>query len=162
MNKRILDLDAPDNKNVVCIVAYGGVKIPITRDRLLELLANEQEWLKASTGAHIQTPVDNGKGEENPVLSPIDGPISHGSLSYRVKLIYKYSVSSKRLREAQISLLRELFTSFNWKIPRHPNTALDTQLMEMQSWKKVPAECKKEIEAFLSRYRQARQDADPV
>jgi len=156
---RVIDMDEPVNGDTYIVVGFNGVKLPLSRSRLLELLRNEQAWLGGEQHAMTSAPPPSVVAP--PVKGSLLSPprVTHASLSYRIKRLHQYTKKAKRLREAQLSMLRELFVLFDGVIPKHPNTQLDLQLLEMASWPHVTPKVRGELEAFVERYRAAREAA---
>lgn len=156
---RVIDMDEPANGDTYVVVGFNGVKLPLSRARLLELLRNEQAWLGGEQHATIFAPPTSSAAPPAKASHLSPPRVTHASLSYRIKRLHQYTKQAKRLREAQLSMLRELFALFDGVIPKHPNTQLDSQLLEMASWPHVPPKVRGELEAFVDRYRAAREAA---
>ena len=153
--QRVIDLDKLDPTEVI-LVTFGGGRVAITRSRLLDLLQREQDYwsLVSAPGAAEPPP----QFEFNAQALPSES-VSHASLSTRIKKVYTYSLASRKLRAAHVSLLTDLIHGFDWKIPKHPNTKLEVQLVEMLAFKDVPDEFRTLAMGFLERYLQSRRKA---
>ena len=156
----VCNLDDPAQDGLLIVVAYRGVKMAVSKDRLLELLRREEDYLKFATS--------HGSAGGNPsVPSASETPptrgrqleltaVTHASLSSRIKKVYTYSTSSRALRPAHLGLLKELIDNFDWVLPQYPNTRLEQHLSEIRTWSGVPDDFKDELDRFLKRYTSAR------
>jgi hypothetical protein len=164
---KVINFDDSNNEDAIVLISYEGVAVPVTKTRLAELLKREQLFLRASIGAaatvHDRVPPKAAtkrppKPRQFKKGMLASGPVSHASLSARIKKLYNYSRASRALRPAHQSFLTELLASFDWTIPEHPNTRLDHQLQEICQWSGVSESCRRTIDEFLARYRQVRDD----
>lgn len=159
MTRLVLNLD--DQRDAIVVLTYGGLRASLSRARLEELLALEQEHLAKLTAEPAPIQVTAPKASERKfdftARQVPQETVTHASLSTRIKKIYAYSATSRRLREAHIGLLKDLIENFDWRIPPHPSTRLEGQLVEMVGWKNVPEDFRTFVLSFVDRYIAARQ-----
>lgn len=164
---RLIDLDASQEPTTV-VVRYKSVVTPLTRDRVLELLAREEQALtlllqtgmapaaapRAANAAPMPLPPDPAT-----VTAGIDGgPITHASLSTRIKKIHDYSAGTRKVRPTHAGLLAEVLAAFDWQIPPHANTHLVEHLNAIRTWQGVSAQLQADIDQFLTAYTTARDE----
>ena len=158
------DMDKSTNDAARIGLTYKGVRILISRDRLLELLRNEEEL-----HALLVSPDDRAAPlpAPAPALVAPAAPtadkrraairVTHASLSNRVKKIHDYAGPARALRKAHVEFLSELLANFDWHLPEHPNARLERYLRDFASWDRVPDSLREQISTFLARYTEARQ-----
>lgn len=166
----IINLDDADTRSALVVMTFEGAPVALTRNRLEDLLRIERKFLTqmldgsprptapTARARPSEAPAPERTGE-TPQFKPEDIPmltISHASLSMRIKKIHGYSASAKALRPAQLAMLSEILTCFDWVIPTHPNTKLERHLVELLSWRGVTNEFRDQASKFLERYLKAR------
>lgn len=171
MRERVINLDLPADRDTVVVVRFGGAVVPVSRARLLELLAREQAYILGSAGvdqpalspAKVEsTPAPAvaaafDAGSEPPAMSALAGErLNHRSLSNRIKKIYDYSAAGRALRPNHAVHLEEVLRGFDWVVPEHPNTQLEFHLGEICGWGGVNDELKSLIQSFVAQYKQVR------
>jgi hypothetical protein len=153
MAKRIIDLDDGRNDDLVVVVHVKGVRVPIGKTRLMELIENEQEYLRVASGGQAAAAP---AADVDDAAADAAGRVTHGSLSHRIRKIYLQCSSLRALRPAHGTMLVDLIEHFDWVIPDHPNTRLEVQLMEMMAWPNTDSSLKLAVGKFLERYLEAR------
>jgi len=165
--ERLVNLEDPAEADTAVLVRYRGVLLPLTRDRLLQMLRREEAYL---AGEKVTTPSPRPVAEVARVPAPASSEpraarlntrhkegISHAGLSVRVKRMYSYCFPQKKLRATHAEHLEQVLASFDWIFPDHPNTLLDFHLREISGWAGVTPELRSQIDDFLARYLSARQ-----
>lgn len=168
----VLDLDEETPSRRLVILTFSGVKTALSKDRLLELLANEQLLIGEISGRpSVQAlaplpppppPTRDPRLDRKVFAEPafaiqsrqIPGAaISHASLSTRIKKIYEYYEDKpKVLRPAHAGLLLEVIQKFDGVIPEHATTRLLSQLESILTWNDVPEDLRSTVAAFVESY----------
>lgn len=164
--KHVIELDNLPSDSIL-LTSYGGQRVAVTRERLQELLAREQEYFEVlarerSVPPVVTRPEPPAAAGARPDHEFSAGAlpresVSHASLSTRIKKVYMYSLQARKLRDAHMTQLLDMIADFDWQIPRHPNTRLQQHLVEMLGWKGVTPVFREAVMAFLDRYLVARQ-----
>lgn len=165
--ERLVNLEDPAEAETAVLVRYRGVLLPLTRDRLLQMLRREEAYLAGDRVAGtVSRPSTEPTASPTLVASETKGSrlhtrhkegISHAGLSVRVKRMYSYCFPQRKLRATHAEHLEQVLASFDWIFPDHPNTMLDFHLREISVWAGVSPELRGQIDAFLNRYMAARQ-----
>lgn len=171
----VLNLDDPANETTRIVVTHNGQRVSLSKARIQELLAVEDQLVAVLVDQKPRTPASPSasKRKSSPATKPrgthaaapsrVTRPpaerldaVTHGSLSNRIKKIFNYTLESRALRPAQASLLQDLIDRFDWRIPEHPNTRLEIHLEEMLTWRGMSPVLARAIETFLDGYLEAR------
>lgn len=164
----VINLEDAALADAIVLVWHQGQPIGLTRERLHELLRNEQHLFELMVGGGAATRGDPG-ASVLPIGAPTSldrrtakeraaavEPVTHASLSYRIKRIFDHSLKKRRLRAVHAGILSEMIDGFDWKLPDHPATKLELHLREIQTWPGVDPQLKEQIAVFMERYLNAR------
>lgn len=169
LKERIIDLEDSYGDGTTILVRYRGVLTPVTKERLLQMMRREEAYLGGERAQGAEAPVLIDATAEPVARKPRqDAPksgrpttrhktgVSHAGLSVRVKRMYNYNQSSRRLRATHAEHLEQILDAFDWIIPDHPNSMLDFHLKEISAWDGVSDALRVMIAEFIARYTNAR------
>src|SRR5262245_34285254 len=103
---KVVDLDANDAADTMVLVTIDGVRVALTRNRVIDLFRHEAKFFAMLTNgapapagpvtapASIAAPALPPEQEAEQLLA-LKNQVSHASLSSRIKKVYNYSVATR-------------------------------------------------------------------